>query len=76
LCVIESELGGDLALVINSSSEVCTHTKSEKDSVKVIRRATEDDEKKFSWLQRKERKALEDESLGRLYAEEEKVEED
>jgi cell fate regulator YaaT (PSP1 superfamily) len=112
-----------LAVVIDSSSEVCTHTKSERDSVKIIRKATEDDQKKFSWLQRKEKRAFEfclerikernlpmklvmvqkakkqqivinptkisglcgrlmcclafeDESLGRLYAEEEKVEED
>jgi len=59
LCIIESELGGDLAVVIDSSSEVCSHTKSEKDSVKVIRKATEDDQKKFDWLQRKERRAFE-----------------
>lgn len=44
-CIIESELGGDLAVVIDSSSEVCAHTKSEHDSVKVIRKATEDDQK-------------------------------
>jgi cell fate regulator YaaT (PSP1 superfamily) len=59
LCVIESDLGGDLALVIDSSSEVCAHAKSERDSVKIIRKATEDDQKKFSWLQRKERGAFE-----------------
>jgi len=76
LCIIESELGGDLAVVIDSSSEVCAHTKSEKDSVKVIRKATKDDQKKFSWLHRMGRRPFEDESLGRLYTEEEKVEED
>ena len=59
LCIIESDIGGDLAVVIDSSSEVCTHTKSERDSVKIIRKATEDDQKKFSWLQRKERGAFE-----------------
>jgi cell fate regulator YaaT (PSP1 superfamily) len=59
LCIIESELGGDLAVVIDSSSEVCAHTKSEHDSVKIIRKATEDDQKKFDWLQRKERRAFE-----------------
>ena len=53
LCIIESELGGDLALVIDSSSEICNHSKSEKDSVKVIRKATEDDRRKFDWLLRK-----------------------
>jgi hypothetical protein len=65
-----------LAVVIDSSSEVCAHTKSEHDSVKVIRKATEDDQKKFDWLQRKERRAFEDESLGRTYAQEEKMEKD
>jgi cell fate regulator YaaT (PSP1 superfamily) len=58
LCIIESELGGDLAVVVDSSSEVCAHAKSERDSVKVIRKATEDDQKKFSWLQRKEKSAF------------------
>jgi len=73
-------------------SEVCNHSKFEQDSVKVIRKATEDDQKKFSWLQRKERRAFEfclerikernllmkfeDESRSRMYDEEEKVEED
>jgi cell fate regulator YaaT (PSP1 superfamily) len=59
LCIIESDLGGDLAVVVDSSSEVCAHAKSERDSVKIIRKATEDDQKKFSWLQRKERGAFE-----------------
>jgi len=59
LCLIESDLGGDLALVIDSSSEVSNHTKSERGSVKVSRKATEDDQKKFSWLHRKERRAFE-----------------
>jgi cell fate regulator YaaT (PSP1 superfamily) len=58
-CIIESDLGGDLAVVVDSSSEVCTHTKSERDSVKIIRKATEDDQKKFSWLQGKEKGAFE-----------------
>jgi cell fate regulator YaaT (PSP1 superfamily) len=59
LCIVESELGGDLALVVDSSSEVCNHAKSERDSVKIIRKATEDDQEKFDWLQRKERRAFE-----------------
>lgn len=61
-----------MAVIIDSSSEVCAHAKSEHDSVKVIRKATEDDQKKFSWLQRKGRRAFEDESLGRMYAEKER----
>ena len=57
-CIIESELGGDLAVVIDYSSEVCSHPKAAKDSVKIIRKATEDDINKFKWLRRKEKKAF------------------
>ncbi len=57
-CIIESELGGDLVVVIDTSSEVCSHQKSAKDAVKVIRKATEEDEKKHKWLRKKEKKAF------------------
>jgi cell fate regulator YaaT (PSP1 superfamily) len=57
-CIIESELGGDLAVVIDDSSDVCHHTKSEQDAVGVIRKATEDDKKKFKWMKSKEKKAF------------------
>nr|NIM58784.1 hypothetical protein [Candidatus Aminicenantes bacterium] len=52
------ELGGDLVVVIDTSSEVCTHKKSAEDAVKVIRKATEEDEKKHKWLRKKEKKAF------------------
>ncbi len=58
LCIIESELGGDLVVVIDTSSEVCSHLKSARDAVKVIRKATEEDEKKHKWLRKKEKKAF------------------
>jgi cell fate regulator YaaT (PSP1 superfamily) len=58
LCIIESELGGDLAVVIDTSSEVCSHQKSARDAVKVIRKASEEDEKKHKWLRKKEKKAF------------------
>lgn len=57
-CIIESELGGDLAIVVDDSSEVCVHPKAAQDSVRVIRKATEDDIKKFEWLRRKEKRAF------------------
>lgn len=56
-CIIESELGGDLSVVIDVSSEVCSHPKSAGDAVEIVRKATEDDEEKFEWLKDKERKA-------------------
>ncbi len=58
LCIIESELGGELVVVIDTSSEVCSHLKSARDAVKVIRKATEEDEKKHKWLREKEKKAF------------------
>jgi cell fate regulator YaaT (PSP1 superfamily) len=57
ICIIESELGGDLAVVVDASSKLCRHEKSVKDAVKVIRNATEDDKDKFQWLKKKEKKA-------------------
>ncbi|MFQ6069021.1 MAG: stage 0 sporulation family protein [Candidatus Aminicenantales bacterium] len=57
-CLIESELGGDLALVVDNSSEVCRHKKILKKAVKVIRKATEEDIDKFRWLKKKEEKAF------------------
>ncbi|HDZ27322.1 MAG TPA: hypothetical protein ENH65_12530, partial [Candidatus Aminicenantes bacterium] len=58
LCIIESELGGDLVVVIDTSSDICSHLKSSRDAVKVIRKATEEDEKKHKWLRKKEKKAF------------------
>lgn len=57
-CIIESELGGDLAVVIDVSSEVCSYNKSGQDAVKIIRKASDDDKKKFKWLKEKEKKAF------------------
>jgi cell fate regulator YaaT (PSP1 superfamily) len=57
-CLIESDLGGDLAQVIDVSSKVCHYPKSKKDAVKIIRVATEEDKEKFKWLKEKEVKAF------------------
>jgi cell fate regulator YaaT (PSP1 superfamily) len=56
--IIDSELDGELAVVIDVSSRICTSHKSAKDTVKLIRKATEDDQKKFAWLEKKEQKAF------------------
>jgi cell fate regulator YaaT (PSP1 superfamily) len=58
LCLVESDLGGDLAVVIDLASEVCRNPKAEKAAVKIIRKATEDDIGKFDWLRRKEGRAF------------------
>ncbi len=57
VCLVESELGGDLAKVIDISSEVCQVHKASRGAVKIIRRATDEDIKKFEWLRQKEKKA-------------------
>lgn len=57
-CLIESELGGDLAVVIDDTSEICNCDSSSKDAVKIIRKATEEDKEKFSWLKEEEQKAF------------------
>jgi len=57
-CLVESEYGGDLAVVIDTGSEILQCPKMVKNAVKIIRKATEDDIKKFQWLRDKERKAF------------------
>ena len=58
VCLIDSELGGDLAVVIDISSIVCRSPHALKDAVKIIRRATPEDIKKFDWMEKKEKDAF------------------
>jgi len=58
LCLVESEFGGDLATVVDLSSDICKHRKASQDAPKIIRRASEDDRKKYCWLQDKEKRAF------------------
>lgn len=57
-CIIESNLGGELVIVNDVSGEVCRSSKSSKDAVKIIRKATEEDMDKFKELRQKEKKAF------------------
>jgi cell fate regulator YaaT (PSP1 superfamily) len=57
LCLVESEFGGDLATVMDVSSDVCRHPKLAQEAPKLIRKASEDDIHKFHWLQEKEQRA-------------------
>ena len=57
VCLVESEFGGDLATVMDVSSDVCKHPKLAQEAPKIIRKASEDDTRKFHWLQEKEQKA-------------------
>ncbi len=56
--IIESELGGELAVVQNISSKICRSPKSVKDIIKITSIASEDDIKKFAWLEKKEQRAF------------------
>lgn len=56
--LVESELGGDLAEVIDTQSEICVYKRSTQDVVKLIRRATEEDKNKLAWLKEKENQAF------------------
>lgn len=56
--IIESELGGELAVVKNVSGKFCEIAKPAKDMVKIVNIASEDDIKKFAWLEKKELRAF------------------
>jgi len=58
VCLIESEFGGDLATVVDLSSEICSHGRDPQSAPKILRRATEDDKSKFRWLCDKEARAF------------------
>ncbi|HAR36554.1 MAG TPA: hypothetical protein DCR87_06595 [Acidobacteria bacterium] len=58
-CLVESEYGGDLAMVIDLESELTRCPKAARNATRIIRKATEDDLKKFQWLRDKEKKAFE-----------------
>jgi cell fate regulator YaaT (PSP1 superfamily) len=57
-CLVESEYGGDLAIVIDTSSELVACPKAAKEAVKIIRRASPEDIDKFKWLREKEKQAF------------------
>ncbi len=56
-CLIESELGGDLAVVVDETSSFCHNTRAAKLARNVIRRATPEDIRKFEWLRERETRA-------------------
>lgn len=58
LVIIESDLGGDVAEVVDVNNPRCQCLDRIKDTVKIVREASEEDEKKIQWLGRKENKAF------------------
>jgi len=57
-CIIEMDLGEELVAVVHSPRSVCEMSKSSKDAVKIVRKATIEDEEKFCQLGKKEEKAF------------------
>ena len=58
LVVIESELGGDLTKVAIKNSPLCQNPKTEKIASRIIRKATDEDVKKFERLRENEKRAF------------------
>ncbi|MGZ5468569.1 MAG: PSP1 domain-containing protein [Candidatus Aminicenantales bacterium] len=56
-CVIESELGGDLAVVVDEASSFCHNPKASRMAVQALRKATPEDVRKFEWLREREARA-------------------
>jgi len=54
VCLVESDWGGDLAVVTAVTGILCERARSAKDAVRIVRKASEDDLRKFNWLSDKE----------------------
>lgn len=57
--LVESELGGDLAVVVDGTSTYCHNPKASKLAVQALRKATPEDVRKFEWLREREARAYE-----------------
>jgi len=55
--LIESELGGDLGVVVDETSSFCHNPKAVRLAVQALRKATPDDIRKFDWLREREARA-------------------
>jgi len=55
--IIESELGGDLAVVVDETSSFCRNPKAARLAVQAMRKATPEDVRKFEWLREREGRA-------------------
>jgi cell fate regulator YaaT (PSP1 superfamily) len=58
LCLVESDFGGDLAEVVEASGAACERPGLLERIPKIIRKADPEDERKFYWLQDKEKQAF------------------
>jgi cell fate regulator YaaT (PSP1 superfamily) len=58
ICLIESSLGGELAMVVDTPGRVREKSGAKQGASKVIRKATEKDKDKFAWMRKKEKEAF------------------
>ncbi|MFC2161302.1 stage 0 sporulation family protein [Acidobacteriota bacterium] len=58
-CIVEVDLGEELVVVIHSPRSACEMSNSSQDAVKILRKATIEDEDKFNQLQKDEETAYE-----------------
>jgi len=58
ICLIESSLGGELAIVMDTPGKIRENTSAKQEASKVIRKATEKDKDKFAWMRKKEKEAF------------------
>ncbi len=57
-CIIESDFGGDLAVVVDGTSSFCHNPKASRLAVQAVRKATPEDVRKFDWLREREARAF------------------
>jgi cell fate regulator YaaT (PSP1 superfamily) len=55
--LVESELGGDLAVVVDGTSTYCHNPKASRLAVQALRKASPEDIRKFEWLREREARA-------------------
>jgi cell fate regulator YaaT (PSP1 superfamily) len=58
-CIVESELGGDLASVVDDFGLCANPRPACVTQIQVIRKATDEDVRKFEWLREREQRAFE-----------------
>lgn len=56
--LVESDWGGDLAKAVDLPAEICRLPHAERGAVRIIRRAADEDIRKFQWLREKEGRAF------------------
>jgi cell fate regulator YaaT (PSP1 superfamily) len=58
ICLIESPMGGEMAIVVDTPKKIRDYSKAKKGASKIIRKVTEKDKEKFAWMRTKEKEAF------------------